>query len=292
MFITTLSQFGMTALTGLLLLLAPFDDRPAQTPATADGLQRLRIGNARYVCGKADHPNVDAARRTETFSKGQHPFAAVLSCADSRVPVEVVFDQGIGDLFVIRVAGNVVDKQITGSLEYAVEHVHVPLIVVMGHRSCGAVAAACSDGHFTANIDSILDEIKPAVEQVRKQQPGISGDALVTDAIRANVYQSIEVLFKTSPDLREAAQKGELKVVGCIYDIESGDVNWLGAHPNQKSLLGEAGAGGGQDKAGKPAPDAAPKMGGVSVKEPAVAGERKQRDSHGDDDHSAPKNPK
>lgn len=211
------------------------DSGPQTSPA--DALQKLQVGNARYVCGKSDHPNQDAARRYEAFSGGQHPFAAVLTCSDSRVPVELIFDQGIGDVFAIRVAGNITDQHQTGSIEYAVEHLGVPLIVVMGHRACGAVAATCSKGEVHGNVASIVRTIAPAVERVQKRQPDLKGDALLAEAIKENVYETIATLLSTSQPLNELTKAGKIKVVGAVYDIEQATVSWLGTHPQESSIL-------------------------------------------------------
>ncbi|MBL8880642.1 MAG: carbonic anhydrase [Phycisphaerales bacterium] len=203
----------------------------------ADALQKLQVGNARYVCGKSDHPNQDAARRQEAFTGGQHPFAAVLTCSDSRVPVELIFDQGIGDVFAIRVAGNITDKHQTGSIEYAVEHLGVPLVVVMGHRACGAVAATCSKADVHGNVASIVRSIGPAVERVQKRQPDLKGDALVAEAIKENVFETIATLLSTSQPLNEMVKAGKIKVVGAVYDIEQATVSWLGVHPQESTIL-------------------------------------------------------
>lgn len=205
------------------------------TPAAS--LQKLQIGHARYLCGKSDHPRSDAEARLMTFTRGQRPFAAVLSCADSRLPVETLFDQGIGDLFVIRVAGNVCDRQQLGSLEYAAEHLHVPLVVVMGHRGCGAVGAALSAGEPHGNLASIVQCIRPAVEQAERANPQSRGEALFAEAIKANVFRTIQDIFSGSPMLAQLARTGKLNVVGAVYDIETGTIMWLGAHPDELNLL-------------------------------------------------------
>lgn len=206
-----------------------------------DALRQLQIGNARFLCGKADHPRTDADRREETFKGGQHPQAIFLSCADSRVPVEVIFDQGVGDVFVVRVAGNVSDKHEAGSIEYAVEHLKAPLLVIMGHRGCGAVGAAVSKANVEGNVESIVESIRPAVDRAEKANPGLKGDGLLAEAVRYNVYNSIETLLKSSPMLTQMVKSKKLMVVGAIYDIETGTVNWLGKHPDESRLIsGEA----------------------------------------------------
>lgn len=210
--------------------------------AQEDAVQKLLIGNARFLCGKPDRPHLDAARRSETFSEGQHPFAAIVACADSRVPVEVLFDQGVGDLFVVRVAGNVIDKHQAGSLEYAVEHLKVPTIVVLGHRGCGAVAAALGGGEAHGNVASLVESIAPAVERVRAEHPEYAGEQLLAEAVKQNVFLSIRELIETSPALADAARARKLRLVGAVYDIETAVVTWLGPHPDEARLLG-GGAG-------------------------------------------------
>lgn len=230
---------GIAAI-AIAYLVAPFVSAGGGAAAQispSDALQKLQVGNARYVCGKSDYPNQGADRRHETFTGGQHPFAAVLTCSDSRVPVELIFDQGFGDIFAIRVAGNITDKHQTGSIEYAVEHLGVPLVVVMGHRACGAVAASCSSADAHDNIGSIVRTIRPAVERVQKRQPQLKGDALVAEAIKENVYETISKLLSSSHTLNEAAKAGKLRVVGAIYDIEQATVSWLGPHPQEPEIL-------------------------------------------------------
>jgi carbonic anhydrase len=224
--------------------------------APADALRRLQVGHARFLCGKVDRPHQDAERREDTFKNGQHPFAVILSCADSRVPVELIFDQGIGDLFTIRVAGNVADAHEAGSIEYAVEHLHVPLVVVMGHRNCGAVAAAAAKTELPANIGSLVAEIRPAIEKTEKCCPTLSGDAFVAEAVRLNVFNTVEALFKKSPVLAAEAKAGKVRIVGAVYDLESGGINWLGPHPEEAKFL--AGAKDSEPTAGGHAAPATP----------------------------------
>lgn len=153
---------------------------------------------------------------------GQHPHAEILSCSDSRVPPEIVFDQGLGDLFIVRVAGNVASDTELGSLEYGAEHLHVPLIVVLGHESCGAVTAAVQGGPPEGHIVSLVDLINPAVEKTR----GMPGDP-VSNAVRMNVELVVKRLRTSTPILSELVAHGKIKIVGAIYSIETGAVTWL-----------------------------------------------------------------
>lgn len=200
-------------------------------------LTRLQEGNARFVADECMHPRCDAARRKQVASKGQHPFATVITCSDSRVPVELPFDQGIGDIFVIRVAGNVCDVDEAGSIEYGVDHLHTPLLVVLGHTDCGAVTAVTTGAEVRGNIPPLVDNIKPAVDQAQKEYPDLHGKDLVPHAITANVWQSISELFERSKVTRRLVRSGKLTVTGAIYHLDDGKVEWLGPHPQEKALL-------------------------------------------------------
>lgn len=200
-------------------------------------LRMLQDGNARFVSGTIKHPNQNTKRRVDTAVKGQHPFAVVLSCADSRVPVEVLFDRGIGDIFVVRDAGNIATITDIGSIEYAVDHLETPLVVVLGHSKCGAVTAAVEGGEAPPNIKAIVDFIAPAVATAKNAAPDKSGEALVPAAITANVWQSMSDIYKDSPMMREKVKEGKIKLLGATYDIKTGKVNWMGPHPQQSQLV-------------------------------------------------------
>lgn len=189
-------------------------------PAPADPLARLMAGNARYVAGKSLHANQDRARRAE-LAKGQKPFAMLLSCADSRVPPEILFDQGLGDLFVVRVAGNIADAHTLGTLEYGAQVLGARFVMVLGHEYCGAVDAAVKGGRVGGNIDSIIDTIAPAAARA-KADPAKTD--LLDKAVTENVREVIASLGKRSPAMAAMAAKGELKIVGARYDLDSGEV--------------------------------------------------------------------
>lgn len=213
-------------------------DRP-QTGATPEQvLDFLKSGNERYAAGDAALPRASASVRSTTAEKGQKPLATVISCSDSRVPVELLFNQGVGDVFVVRVAGNICDTEEIGSAEYGVDHLGTPVMIVLGHTKCGAVTAATTEAEVHGNIPALLRSIKPAVESAKERHPDLTGAALVPAAIEANVWQAIDDAFKFSPTLRKCASEGKVKVVGAIYDIETGKVQWLGEHPQQSKLLG------------------------------------------------------
>ena len=206
-----------------------------------EALKMLTEGNNRFVTGQAHHPDQSAARRHQTAEQGQKPFAVVLACSDSRVPVEEIFDRGIGDIFVVRDAGNIATKTDIGSIEYAVDHLGSPLVMVMGHSGCGAVTETVQGGEAPPNIKAIMDDIAPALAKVKAANPGLTGEALIAEVIKANVWQAMEDIFKNSPMMREKVKDGKVKLVGALYDIDSGKVSWLGPHPQQGQLsAGEA----------------------------------------------------
>lgn len=215
---------------------APVSD-PATRPTADAALQSLQAGNARWVSGQMESPNVSESRRRAVAESGQNPVATILTCADSRIPVERVFDQGIGDLFVVRVAGNVAGEHEAGTIEYGVEHLHVPLLVVMGHTRCGAVTAAATRSVAPGNVASLIEAIAPAVDRAESLNPSLRDGDLVAAAIRENVWQSVFDLIRSSEACRESIRSGQLRVVGAVYDLSSGRVEWLGEHPWQRELI-------------------------------------------------------
>jgi carbonic anhydrase len=184
-------------------------------------LSELKAGNEHHVQNRYRRPHQTTARLNELVS-GQYPEAAVLSCADSRVPPEIVFDQGLGDLFVVRVAGNVATDTEIASLEYGAEHLHIPLLVVLGHESCGAVAATIQGGEPDGHIGTLVNLIKPAVEKSRT----MTGDPL-SNAVRTNVQMVVQQLRSTKPILSKLVAEGKLKIIGGVYSLETGKVTWL-----------------------------------------------------------------
>jgi len=233
-------------------LAAPSLATTAASGISADeALRLLKEGNARYVEGKPQHPRQDGARRALTAAQGQHPLAAILSCSDSRVPPEIIFDQGIGDIFVIRVAGNVASTDEIGSIEYAVDHLATPLVVVLGHTQCGAVTAVLDDTKLPPNIANLVAPIKPAVDKTRQANPQAAKDVLLKAAITANVWQALEDMLRLSPIIRDKVKDGQAQAVGAIYDLDSGQVQWLGPHPDQEKLVGAKKGAGKTGKKGK-----------------------------------------
>lgn len=183
-----------------------------------ESLKKLIEGNERFVGSKMFHQNQSAERRDE-IAKGQHPIAVIVSCSDSRVPPEIIFDQGLGDLFVIRSAGNLVDDIGLGSIEYAVEHLGVQLIIVLGHERCGAVDAAVKGGEAPGHIAKLIEEINPAVEEAKKQ----SGD-LLDNAVLSNINIVVKQLQNAEPILKEFVHSKKLIIVGARYDLDDGVV--------------------------------------------------------------------
>ncbi len=212
---------------------------PAESPVTSadDALRALRSGNQRFAGRHAMHPHESEARRIETADQGQHPFATVIACSDSRVPVEILFDQGIGDLFVIRVAGNVCGEDETGSIDYAVAHLDIPLVVLLGHEGCGAVTAVVDGAHEEGSLEKLLEHIGPAVEEARRSAPNATRKALISEAVRANVRHGMKDLIMHSPAVRMRLRDGRLQLVGAVYDIRGAGIDWLGPHPRQAELL-------------------------------------------------------
>ena len=192
-------------------------------PSATAVLAELKAGNGHHVAKKYQHPHQTAARQRELAS-GQHPHCAVLACADSRVAPEIVFDQGLGDVFDVRVAGNVAGDAETASLEYAAEHLHVPLIVVMGHSNCGAVSAALEGGTLPGKLPDLMAMIRPAVDQ-SAHEPGDR----VANTVRDNVAHVVRQLLAARPVLTELAESGKLRIVGAVYSLETGKVDWLPA---------------------------------------------------------------
>ncbi|HOE17456.1 MAG TPA: carbonic anhydrase [Syntrophorhabdaceae bacterium] len=184
-------------------------------------LKKLIDGNKRFASLKQKHPNQGVRRRSEV-SKGQKPFAVIVGCSDSRIPPEILFDQGIGDIFVIRDAGNIVDDVVLGSIEYAVDHLGTRLVVILGHSKCGAVTATVQGGEAHGHVGSIVKAIIPAVRKAK----GKKGD-LIDNAIRANIDIVTKQVKSSTPVIAKLVRTGKVKVVGAYYDIDTGLVQIL-----------------------------------------------------------------
>jgi carbonic anhydrase len=189
-------------------------------PTPAEALKKLKEGNARFAANKLTARDVGAERRAE-LDKGQHPFAVVLTCADSRVSPELIFDQGLGDLFVVRGAGNISDPYTIGSIEYAVEHLKAPLIVVLAHDKCGAVEAAMSGKEFHGNLGRVIKDI-----YVPKGLPKDKADALPV-GIKANAVHQADELTRSSTVLKDFASSKRIQIVTGVYSLKSGEIGWV-----------------------------------------------------------------
>ena len=191
-----------------------------------EALERLKAGNARYVSESATSDVVLDDSKRSALVDGQEPFAIILGCSDSRAPAELIFDQGLGDLFVIRVAGNIAAPSQIGSVEYAAAHIGTPLVVVLGHTRCGAVAATIGQMKapqaVSPNIESIVKRIAPALDGL-----DLDGDEIMDQAVEANVQATIQNLEAGSDILKERLAAGQLTVVGGVYDLQSGKVTFL-----------------------------------------------------------------
>ena len=192
-----------------------------------DALAALKSGNARFVEGKPVERNYNI--QIQGTSTGQYPHSVVLSCIDSRVPTEIVFDQGIGDIFNARVAGNISNVDVIGSIEYACKVAGSKLIVVLGHTSCGAVKGAIADVKL-GNVTELIAKIKPAIRSVKDGYQGITDDSnsdFVGKVVKENVHKTIANILRESHVLTDMLEAGEIDIVGAIYDVASGKVDFL-----------------------------------------------------------------
>jgi carbonic anhydrase len=218
------SCFALVSLVGINQFALAADpahpDQPSVAPAEA--MSKLKEGNGRYTSGNLQHPGQTTERRTE-LANVQHPFAVIVSCSDSRVPPEIVFDQGLGDLFIVRVAGNIINDEGLGSIEYAVDHLGSHLILVLGHQRCGAVQAAketiAAKGKAPGHIESLVTAIKPAVEATAKDD--------LDATIKANVKNVVQALRSSTPILKAKVDSGEIQVIGGYYSLDTGAVTFL-----------------------------------------------------------------
>jgi carbonic anhydrase len=206
------------------------------TISALEALRRLREGNRRFASGMRSADGASSLPRRAALVAGQEPFAIILGCSDSRVPAEMVFDQGLGDLFVVRVAGNIVAPSQIGSVEFAAERFGTRLVVVLGHSRCGAVIATLDELRRTTetrsrNLRSIVDRIRPSVARLLATDPGGDPDALVRDAVRANVRAAVDQLRHGSEIIVRLIESDGLLVVGAEYDLESGVVHFLDGAP-------------------------------------------------------------
>ena len=206
-----------------LLVVVVFSGSVFAGSAGDASLQKLMDGNKRYVEAKLASKDLGDSKRKELSTKGQKPFAIVITCSDSRVPPELLFDQGLGDIFVIRVAGNVLDPIALGSVEYGAEHLHAPLVFILGHTKCGAVTATLeAKGEPEGNIGAIVKKIQPAAAVAKKK--GGSKDEMLETAIHENMKNVYKDLMNKSKIIPELVHEGKIKIVAGEYDITTGKV--------------------------------------------------------------------
>jgi len=213
---------GVKRFAVLFFILPVFLFAKENAPVSVDAVSLLKAGNQRYITGKLKAKSYNAERVEQ--SKGQNPYAIILTCSDSRVAPELLFDESLGKIFIIRVAGNITDPVVLGSIEYAAEHLHVPLLVVLGHTKCGAVKATIEGGHAPKNIDSLVKKIEPAVKKAKDKTK--NPDELLTKAVEENIYLQIENATKESKILKELMHENKFKIMGAMYDIDSGKVEF------------------------------------------------------------------
>lgn len=182
-------------------------------------LEKLMSGNEKYLSGDIT-PDIGASLRKDLAKNGQHPYAIVITCSDSRVPAELIFDSSIGDIFVIRTAGNVVSDFEIGSVEYGAEHLGSPLVFVLGHTNCGAVTAATEGGEAEGKIQAIVDEIEPSVQKAKDA----GAEDVLTKAIELNVMNSVDKIL-SSEIINELKEEGKVEVIGGVYDINTGTIS-------------------------------------------------------------------
>jgi len=197
-----------------------------------EALKRLQDGNQRFVSGVRSIDTMVKQMQRSDLAEEQSPFAIILGCSDSRVPAEIIFDQGLGDLFVIRVAGNIVAPSQIGSVEFAAEQFGTPLVVILGHSRCGAVMAALGDlenpsQEQSTNVLSIVSRIRPTIEPLFETELRNDPEQLLESAIRANILASTNQLRHGSPMLEQLIQQDELTIVGAEYSLETGKVDFF-----------------------------------------------------------------
>lgn len=201
----------------------------AEDAISADkALELLQEGNMRFVKMKLRHSNVSIEQRENTAINGQKPFAIVFACSDSRVPVEIIFDRGIGDIFVVRVAGNIImDSSVIGSIEFAAVRLHPPLLVILGHTECGAVKAAIAGVHEKGSMGDIQSKIEQAATLVKKEHPDLRGSELMNAVIKGIVFQAKSDILSQSRLIKEMSESGKLKIVAGVYDVKTGETEWV-----------------------------------------------------------------
>lgn len=227
----------MKILSAAMLILAGLIPASAQDRFLAKDpprtiLEDLKRGNARFAAHRLEHPHTDPERRRLSVQRSPalYAFATILSCSDSRVPVELIFDVGVMDVCVLRVPGNTLTAREISGIEYNFRHSVTPLIIVMGHSDCELAATALDEksfGQLPPNLQELVRPIREVTERVKEENPHLKEQALLDLCIRENVLEAIRTLFQASPDILEAAGKNKILVVGAVYDLKTGKVEWL-----------------------------------------------------------------
>lgn len=196
----------------------------------AKAIKNIKAGHKRFLQGKRRFPHLSKSRLRETFRKGQNPFTAILACSDSRLPVEHIFDVGIGDFFVVRNGGAICGDDKIGSLVFSVERLNVPLILILGHTRCEAIKAAFDGGVFLGAIRKLIEKIKPAIDKARQSCLLTSRADPTQAAIEANIWLAVERLFAGSALIRKRVADRKLVIEGALYNTGSGVIDWLGQY--------------------------------------------------------------
>ncbi len=222
--------------------ISPREEAKNLTPDEA--LEELMTGTIRYINDECINLEDDRFIREHTAEHGQYPIATIVACSDSRSPVETIFDQGRGDVFVIRVAGNIVGTQVLGSVEYSLLKLNIPLVVVLGHTRCGAIYSAIdavyAKQEFTPNIEQLLSPLLPLAFKECREHPNPNEEELIAlkdSLIEQNVWKEMSQLIRTSEMVKARIKNKELVLVGGLYDIQTGEVKWLGKHKDEYSLV-------------------------------------------------------
>lgn len=213
-------------LLGLALVLATLMSCQSRYEEALPPLEALKAGNQRFMSGHPVHPH-ETLKRLRDLKKGQYPHTVVVSCSDSRVPPELIFDQGLGDIFSVRTAGNVIGDYELGSIEYAVEHLGCKLVVVLGHEECGALKAYLGHRDGEISSDHIMSIVTYLENEEEEQALEMSENMSLDSAVQANIKHGVKLLQSSEPILRHLAEKGEVKIVGALYNLDNGEVTFM-----------------------------------------------------------------
>ena len=216
----------MKMLLGLALVLATLMSCQSRYEEALPPLEALKAGNQRFMSGHPVHPH-ETLKRLRDLKKGQYPHTVVVSCSDSRVPPELIFDQGLGDIFSVRTAGNVIGDYELGSIEYAVEHLGCKLVVVLGHEECGALKAYLGHRDGEISSDHIMSIVTYLENEEEEQALEMSENMSLDSAVQANIKHGVMLLQSSEPILRHLAEKGEVKIVGALYNLDNGEVTFM-----------------------------------------------------------------